>query len=520
MEKKVLSSTFERCGDKRRKHRPRFFNAGLIMNPLLAISVFLIFGTFLGEKAMAYTKMDVNCDKCEITFTFEAWAPKSVTEADIEQIKTAAAKFWNPNPKHKYFNCDVNVIVNIISERKRKQKPTDSVFVIQGTDPKGGGATLQRGTSGGKGNTPSAKSQISIARLPNGKLKLKTIAHEIGHGMGIDDLKPTVPWDRNGIKRHHIKKIIEKMTFKLKDGREVGWGADASCCKECKTQKKKKGSTARYLGQPRVFISGKVYSKETTLATVRGPVGSLQGHVIEVKTPTETARIEPDEDGRALIDWAALTTGLAEVTTATINVLDPRGRKIASEETTIEPGEPLPISGPPIIQDPIKWVMTNEPFVIRCDNCGLDADAFVGTEMLETLAKSASELLVFVNQPVGDGTLFVANEFGVSNSIDVHFYEITIPPFKTVIKAGETIPIRIHYRGLPVGCQFVVTNFTPDTISLRTSDPRVRQTGNIIRIPITNPEGTVNISALGLVGSTTGRSFRIQYYVEFAEVIN
>ncbi|NIN00874.1 MAG: DUF4347 domain-containing protein [candidate division Zixibacteria bacterium] len=282
-------------------------------------------------------------------------------------------------------------------------------------------------------------------------------------------------------------------------------------------KKKKKGSMVRYAGQPRMFISGKVYSKETTLVTMRGPVGTIQGHVIEVKTPTETTRIEPGEDGRALIDWTPLTTGLTVVTTATINALDPQGRKIATVETTIEPGEPPPISGPPEIQEPIKWIPTGEAIQIRCDNCGLGADVFVGAEKLETLAYSAEELVVFVEQPVGDGTLLVVNEFGASEPIKVHFYEITIPPFKNVITPGETIPIQFRYKGLSVGCQLVVTNMTPQSINLRTSVPEARQEGERISIPITRPEGIVSITAIGLTGSPTGQPFHIQYYLEFTE---
>lgn len=282
--------------------------------------------------------------------------------------------------------------------------------------------------------------------------------------------------------------------------------------------KKKKGSVARYAGQPRVFISGKVYSKETTLMTMRGQVGTIQGHVIEIKTPTETTRIEPDEDGKTLIDWAPIATGLTVATIVTINALDPQGREIATGETTIEPGEPPPISGPPEIQEPIKWMMTGEAFKIRCNNCGFGADAFVGAEKLEMLAYSTNELIVFVEQPVGDGTLLVVNEFGASDPIEVHFYEITIPPFKNVIIPGERIPIQFRYKGLSVGCQLVVTNMTPHTINLRTSAPRARQEGNKIIIPITRPEGIVSITAVGLAGRPTGQPFHIQYYLEFTEM--
>jgi len=202
------------------------------MKKLLMLSFIICLFLTLSTIAQARTKMDVDCPNCLITFTISLWT--DVSYVHVIQIKEAVDKYWNPKIPLKYYNCEVKVVPFIESSRMREKKKSDSIFQIVKTDLKGGGATLQSGKSYHGGNNPQAMSHVIMNTLPNNKLNLNKVAHELGHVMGLDDLPTaTDKWDEKGIKDDHIKNIIKKGTYKTPSGTVVGWGPDAECCKKC-----------------------------------------------------------------------------------------------------------------------------------------------------------------------------------------------------------------------------------------------------------------------------------------------
>jgi hypothetical protein len=179
-------------------------------------------------------KVDCNSKPPTITFTWHVWAPASFSVADIQTIKDAVDKFWNKT-EIRYFNCLIKVVVDIVSERDRKDKKPDEYDELTDAgkggkgEPHGGGATMSTGSE-----SAGSHHKIGLSRQDDGTLKPETIAHELGHAMGIPDPTATTKWDKDGIKPSDIFQILKGRSIEV-SGQWHGWLEQASCCRPAGT---------------------------------------------------------------------------------------------------------------------------------------------------------------------------------------------------------------------------------------------------------------------------------------------
>ena len=163
-----------------------------------------------------------DCDRKIITLTWKVWFPFGLRANHERALRDAIDRFWNPTPPLKYYDCDIRVVV-VIDKTSFDRPPEFDECQIKEPAPLGGGNTGWQGES-----SPRKPHKMFISPLPDGTLKDTTIAHELGHCMGLEDeLRGAKKWDRNGITEEHIREIIRKGS-RDSDGR---WLPATRCCR-------------------------------------------------------------------------------------------------------------------------------------------------------------------------------------------------------------------------------------------------------------------------------------------------
>lgn len=181
------------------------------------------------------TSCEVDCPNKRITLTVNLFVEGmgvAVTPQMLQTIRQAINQAWNPTPRHKYFDCEIHVVLDILTRADRPAGAPPGYNKLRisklalGGGPLGGGAT-----SAPAPLSPEKDSTTDVTLDPQGNLRPSTIAHELGHQLGIDDPQPTVNWDKNGITPAHIREIIDDATHRRANGSQVGWAVRASCCR-------------------------------------------------------------------------------------------------------------------------------------------------------------------------------------------------------------------------------------------------------------------------------------------------
>lgn len=167
-------------------------------------------------------ELRVDCKKKKIVLVCKIWDGGRIGPTTQKRIRDAVNQIWNRTPPLKYANCTVTVELEFSDAAVRPEK-FDEWQLSPVPDPAGGGATGFQGD-----NSPLKFHRTVITPLPNGRLKPSTVAHELGHGMGLDDgLRGAIKWDKDGIKDEHVERIIE-LGGRDSEGR---WLVDTRCCR-------------------------------------------------------------------------------------------------------------------------------------------------------------------------------------------------------------------------------------------------------------------------------------------------
>ncbi len=262
-------------------------------------------------------------------------------------------------------------------------------------------------------------------------------------------------------------------------------------------------------GAAQVFVAGVVLAEDDLPVTVRGP-NQLTGMVVTAEVGGKTIEARTDAQGHAVLEMGAAAAAVAGTAVALVKVTDSTGKVVATSKFNIEPGVPQPTSQPQISSLP-KYIRNGDVVTVPGQNLGSDARLVIGDKFQEPLSASSRQIVAFVDAPkVGDHAAYVLAPGGESPSQTVHCYNFTVHASKSTITRGEHVSAAAEFAGLPVGTQIVLTNTTPNVITMKGLG-EAESTGLTSTFRVTAPEGKVN---LDLTGQSRG-AFAVNYELKF-----
>jgi hypothetical protein len=259
--------------------------------------------------------------------------------------------------------------------------------------------------------------------------------------------------------------------------------------KEAPSEKSQDG-----LKKATLYIAGTVLSNERMQVSVRS-TRMIEGVVIQTEVNGKKSQTRTDANGKAMIDFAALTAGMAGTAVAIIKTFDPRGKEISSATTNIQPGSSMIFNRPAISKLPAN-ISNAEVVTIPGQNLGADAQLVCGDQIQQTLSASDREMTVFTDAATGLQPAFVITPNGVSQSQNVNIYSLDFVLPKSSINTGEIVNAQVHYASIPVGTKLIFTNNSPQTVKMNI--PGGQTTGNTCTYTVNQPNNNISINVTGI----------------------
>jgi hypothetical protein len=269
------------------------------------------------------------------------------------------------------------------------------------------------------------------------------------------------------------------------------------------------GSRMAFSGKSTLFVAGAVLADERMRVSFRG-TKTIEGQVVSAELNGQKTEARTDANGNAVLDFAAIATGLTGTATAIIKALDATGTEVAATTANVMQGSPQ-IFNRPVLEALPGNLPNQEAITIQGQNLGADAQLVCGTQIQETLAASDREMTVFTQCPTGTQPVFVVTANGVSHSQMVNIYSLQFALPKNSISPGEQVQARVHYESIPVGTKLVFTNNSPAAIKIAT--PQGTTSGNTCTITVTEKNGSIPVNITGI----SRGGFKIALDTQFAQ---
>lgn len=264
----------------------------------------------------------------------------------------------------------------------------------------------------------------------------------------------------------------------------------------------------------KAYTPGRVYADERTQISFRGPQ-EFKGQVVEITTPKDTTRVEPNQTGRSTVDWGALADA-TEPVEATVRVLDTEGTVQVEERTVIEPDRAPVIDRPPRMHHDSLPRFVQPGNVLRIPGSGFGEETRVqlADRQLEVLSRSQREVRCYVDSvAIGQqAPLTVENQQGTSQPYRIHVFRDTlIAQDEPRIAEGESISLTHRYEGLPPDAT-VVYRYSQEVVQLQTDPPAEHQRPGLAAISLGDRQsGTVTLTVTGKEGTPQGTPFRLRW---------
>jgi hypothetical protein len=202
-----------------------------------------------------------------------------------------------------------------------------------------------------------------------------------------------------------------------------------------------------------------------------------------------------DKNGRAIIDFSAIATGLIAPTVAVIKTFDKKGNLISTANTTVQPRIVQTTTAPAMDKLPAN-LATSDVVKITGRNLGADAELICGNKTQQVLSASDMEMTVFTNSKIGEQPLYVSTANGVSQSQMVNIYNLDFNLPKSSISPAENVQAMVHYESIPVGTKLIFTNSSPEIIKMNI--PGAVNTANECIYTVADKNGTMPVNITGL----------------------
>lgn len=246
---------------------------------------------------------------------------------------------------------------------------------------------------------------------------------------------------------------------------------------------------------PALYVTGTVLADEKMLVSVHG-TKTIEGVVVSAELNGKKTETRTDNKGHAILDFSAISGGLAGSGQAVINLLDKNGKLLYTTNTTVQQG----ITGTPatpVIDQLPKNISKGEPLIIHGQHLGTDAKLTCGNQEQETLAASDKEMIVLSNARPGEQMAYVTTPNGVSESQMVNVYSLDFSLPKSSIKPRENVQAMVHYESIPEGTKLIFTNKSPETIKM--TIPGAANTANECIYTVAQQNGTIPVNITGII---------------------
>jgi hypothetical protein len=243
-----------------------------------------------------------------------------------------------------------------------------------------------------------------------------------------------------------------------------------------------------------LYVSGTVSANENMLVTVRG-TNTIQGNVVIAEMNGKKTEKRIDKNGRAIIDFSAIATGIIAPAVAVIKTFDKKGNLTGTANTTVQPRIVQTTTAPVMVNLPAN-LANSDVVKITGRNLGADAKLVCGNKTQQTLSASDMEMTVFTNSKTGEQPLYVSTANGVSQSQMVNIYNLDFNLPKSSISPAEKVQAMVHYESIPAGTKFIFTNSSPETIKMNI--PGAVNTANECIYTVADKNGTIPVNITGL----------------------
>lgn len=244
---------------------------------------------------------------------------------------------------------------------------------------------------------------------------------------------------------------------------------------------------------PTLYVTGTVMSDEKMMVSVLG-TKTIEGVVVSAELNGKKTEATTDNKGHAIIDFSAISGGLAGSGVAAIKLLDKNGKLLHTTSTTVQQGS-TGTPATPVIEQLPKNISKGEPLTIHGQHLGTDAKLTCGNQEQETLAASDKEMIVSNIAKPGEQMAYVITPNGVSESQKVNVYSLDFSLPKSSIKPRENVQAMVHYESIPVGTKLIFTNVSPQTIKM--SIPGAQNTANECVYTVSEQNGTIPVNITG-----------------------
>jgi hypothetical protein len=219
-------------------------------------------------------------------------------------------------------------------------------------------------------------------------------------------------------------------------------------------------------GETRIAAVGLVRD-EKVMMTSRG--GTIGGTVtLKTEEGEELASVVPDENGHFTIDFIDIATTVAVASTLVLTQLNSEGNTETSTTVEYLPGTPPEVVGIPVFTRPdVPFIENNQLNELAGSNFGEAAEVVIIDEggeaiLQETVSSSNSLNEYYTDAPVGEAQVFVRNDYGSSEPVEIGVYEFGVRAGKMNLVRNEQTNITAVYDGLPKGTRIVFTNQSPN----------------------------------------------------------